>query len=166
MTHQFPSPFADGTSPTRQELLSYLMDNNTHFIFHYLGRRRGQGRILRLLNEYGELTQQELQTKLNIQSGSLSEGLAKMETAGLIRRERDNLDKRRVIVTITDAGLEDLRQHEEIRMKRQAVLYDVLDPDEQDQLIRLLSKLQQNWETLPPQCEQYQSCQSKGDSKS
>ena len=166
MAYQIPSPFAEGTSRTRQEQLSYLMDNSTHFIFHYLGRRRGQGRILRLLNEYGELTQQELQCKLNIQSGSLSESLAKMETAGLIRRERDDTDKRRVIVTITETGLEDLRQHQEIRMKRQAVLYDALDPDEQDELIRLLTKLQKNWETLPPQCEQYQSCQCKGGSKS
>lgn len=165
MTHQIPSPFAEGSSLTRQEQLSYLMDNNTHFIFHYLGRRRGQGRILRLLNEYGELTQQELQYKLNIQSGSLSEGLAKMESAGLIQRERDESDKRRVIVTITQSGLEDLRQHEDIRMKRQAVLYDCLDPEEQTELIRLLTKLQKSWETLPPQCEQYHTCQSKGDTK-
>ena len=166
MTHQIPSPFAEGSSLTRQEQLSFLMDNNTQFIFHYLGRRRGQGRILRMLNEHGDLTQQELQCKLNVQSGSLSEILAKLETVGFITRERDESDKRRVIVSITDAGLEDLRQHEELRMKRQAVLYDCLTPEEQDEMIRILTKLQQNWQELPPQCKQYQSCQSKGDSKS
>ena len=165
MTHQLPSPFAEGSSPTRQEQLSFLMDNNTHFIFHYLGRRRGQGRILRMLNEHGALTQQELQCKLNVQSGSLSEILSKLESVGFINRERDEADKRRVIVTITESGLEDLRQHEELRMKRQAVLYDCLDPDEQTELIRLLTKLQKSWETLPPQCEQYHTCQSKGDTK-
>ncbi|MBQ8815134.1 MAG: MarR family transcriptional regulator [Lachnospiraceae bacterium] len=141
------------------------MDHSTHFIFHYLGRRRGQGRILRMLNEHGDLTQQELQCKLNIQSGSLSEILAKLESVGFIKRERDESDKRRVIVSITEAGLEDLRQHESIRLKRQAVLYDCLSPEEQDEMIRILTKLQHNWAELPPQCEQYHSCHPNGGSK-
>ena len=163
MNHPLPPPFAPAPEPTRQEKLSSLMDYSSHFIFHYLGRRRGQGRILRMLNEYGDLTQQELQCKLNVQSGSLSEILAKLESVGFIKRERDESDKRRVIVSITEAGLEDLRQHETIRLKRQAVLYDCLDLEEQDEMIRILTKLQQNWEVLPPQCEQYHSCQHKGD---
>ena len=164
MNHRLPPPFLPDSEPTRQEQLSSLMDYSTHFIHHYLGRRRGQGRILRLLHEYGDMTQQELQTKLGIQSGSLSEILSKLETAGLIARERDPADKRRVIVSMTAEGLDDLHRHEEIRLKRQAVLYDSLEPSEQEEMIRILIKLIGNWENLPPLSEQYHTCHNIGGS--
>lgn len=150
---------------TRQEHLSSLMDYSTHFIHHYLGKRRGQGRVLRMLNEHGAITQQELQCLLGVQSGSLSELLAKLESSGFIRRERDESDKRRVIVSITPEGIEDLRQHEAVRLRRQAVLYDCLDPEEQEEMVRILSKLQKTWEELPPPNEHYHTCQKKEDSK-
>lgn len=162
MNHRLPPPYFPSPDPTRQEQLSSLMDYSIHFIHHYLGRRRGQGRILRFLHEYGELTQQELQTKLGIQSGSLSEILAKLETAGLITRTRDQADKRRAIVTITEAGLNDLHRHEEIRLKRQAVLYDGLDSEEQEEMIRILNKLIANWGNLPPENEQYTNRKHNG----
>ena len=161
MNHTLPPPFVVEPCPTRQEQLSSLMDYSTHFIYHFLGRRRGQGRILRLLNEYGELTQQELQCKLGIQSGSLSEILSNLESVGFIRRERDDADKRRVIVSITDKGLEDLRQHEVLRLKRQAVLYDGLTAAEQEEMIRILMKLQKNWENLPAD-DKYNTCGCNG----
>lgn len=164
MNHPLPPPFVVEPCPTRQEQLSSLMDYSTHFIYHFLGRRRGQGRILRLLNEYGELTQQELQCKLGIQSGSLSEILSKLEAVEFIRRERDDADKRRVIVSITDKGLEDLRQHEILRLKRQAVLYDGLTAAEQEEMIRILMKLQKNWENLPTD-DKYNACGCNGGTK-
>lgn len=164
MNHPLPPPFVVEPCPTRQEQLSSLMDYSTHFIYHFLGRRRGQGRILRLLNEYGELTQQELQCKLGIQSGSLSEILSKLEAVEFIRRERDDADKRRVIVSITDKGLEDLRQHEILRLKRQAVLYDGLTAAEQEEMIRILMKLQKNWENLPTD-DKYNTCGCNGGTK-
>ena len=163
MKNQLSPPLPENM--TRQERLSSLMDYSTHFIHHYLGKRRGQGRILRFLNEHGEMTQQELQNLVGVQSGSISEILAKLETAGRITRERDEADKRRVIVSITPLGIEDLRQHEAVRLRRQAVLYDSLTPEEQEEMIRILSKLQKNWEELPPPCEQYHTCQNKEDSK-
>ncbi|MCC8127755.1 MAG: MarR family transcriptional regulator [Clostridiales bacterium] len=134
---------------TRRERLSDLMDQTCHFIFHYSGKRRGQGRILRLLNKQGPLTQRELQSQLSIQSGSLSEILAKLEKSGFIIRERDPTDRRRLIISITPAGLEDLREHRIARIRRQSTLYDSLTPEEQDELIRLLMKLHDSWKVLP-----------------
>ena len=111
------------------------------------------------------MTQQDLQNLLGIQSGSLSEILAKLESSGFILRERDESDKRRVIVSITPLGIEDLRKHEAVRLRRQAVLYDSLEPEEQEEMIRILTKLQKNWEVLPPPNEQYHTCQKKESSK-
>ena len=81
MKNQLPPPLPENL--TRQEILSSLMDYSPHFIHHYLGKRRSQGRILRMLNEHGDMTQQDLQNLLGIQSGSLSEILAKLESPSL-----------------------------------------------------------------------------------
>lgn len=134
---------------TRQERLSHLMDQTTHYIHHYLGRRQGQGRVLRVLNRCGSMTQQELQNRLSIQSSSASELLTKLETAGFITRERDEADRRRCIISITEAGRLDLREHEAARRRRQSILYDVLEEEEQEELIRILTKLRANWERMP-----------------
>lgn len=150
------------SSPTRQEQLSALMDYACHFIHNYLGKRRGQGRILRLLNKNGSMTQLDLQNQLCVQSGSVSEILAKMESADLIKRERDSSDKRRVIVSITDAGLNELCQYETLRLRRQAVLYDGLTAEEQENLICILQRLQENWEKLPPGRQNAPCCKDKG----
>jgi len=141
---------------TEKEMLAALMDNACRFTWHYLGNRRGQGKILRILRKNGDLTQHELKEMLGIQAGSVSELLAKMEASGLIQRKRDQQDRRRILVSITEKGVEDLLLHEKQRIRRQAVLYDCLTGEECRELIRLLSKLKESWTRLPPipGCEQ------------
>ncbi|MCD8085572.1 MAG: MarR family winged helix-turn-helix transcriptional regulator [Clostridiales bacterium] len=136
-------------SPCRRQLYE-LMEYATRFLHHYLGRGKGQGRILYLLNTRGAMTQQELQGLLHIQSSSTSEILTKLENAGFITRQRDEADKRRCIVAITPAGIADLTEHEEARRERRAMLYDCLTPEEEAELVRILTKLRAHWETLPP----------------
>ncbi|MCD8341611.1 MAG: MarR family transcriptional regulator [Clostridiales bacterium] len=134
----------------RRERLYELMEYASRFIHHYLGRGKGQGRILYLLNRDGAMTQQELQGMLHIQSSSTSEILTKLETAGFITRQRDEADKRRCIVAITPAGIADLTEHEAARQERRAMLYDSLTPEEEAELVRILTKLRASWEALPP----------------
>ncbi len=135
------------------EQLSELMDFATHFIYHYHGTRRGQGRILRLLHTTGPTTQQDLQAQLNIQSSSVSEILTKLESSGLITRHRDERDKRRCIISITEAGVADLEAHNARRAERQKALYSGLSQEEQEELIRLLTRLCTTWESLLPYYE-------------
>ncbi|MCD7918966.1 MAG: MarR family transcriptional regulator [Clostridiales bacterium] len=144
-----------GAAPiTQREQLYELMEYATRFIHHYLGRGKGQGRILYLLNRNGAMTQQELQGVLHIQSSSISEILTKLETAGFITRQRDEADKRRCIVAITQAGIADLTEHEAARQERRAMLYDCLTPEEEDELVRILTKLRARWDALPPRQSQ------------
>ncbi len=145
---------------TRREQLYDLMEYATRFIHHYLGRGKGQGRILYLLNRDGAMTQQELQSMLHIQSSSTSEILTKLETAGFITRQRDETDKRRCIVAITQAGIDDLTEHEAARRERRARLYDCLTPEEEDELVRILTKLRASWDALPPR---HPRCQRKNE---
>ena len=113
---------------------------------HCLGKRRGQGRILRTLCQRGEMPQKELQELLGIQAGSMSEIAAKLEDKGLIVRVRSEEDRRKVSLSITEQGRSWVAQWdgEHIRLRR-AELFSVLTPEEQGTLESLLDKLSSDW---------------------
>ena len=113
---------------------------------HCLGKRRGQGRILHILYQRGEMSQQDLQELLGIQAGSISEIAAKLEDKGLITRVRSEQDRRKVSLSITERG-RDVAAHsgEEHVLKRRAELFSCLTPEEQNTLESLLDKLSVDW---------------------
>ena len=75
--------------------LSELIGKCNHHITHH-GKGRGQGKILKILARNGEMSQKDLQDMLEIQSGSISEVLAKLEDKGMITRTKSEDDKRKV----------------------------------------------------------------------
>lgn len=113
----------------------------------YLYRRpsggRGQGRILRILSARDEMTQRELQEALAIQPGSVSEIISKLEARGLLSRERDEDDKRRMVLRITDAGREGAKAFSGGESGNE--LYSALSGEEQAALKELLKKLLESW---------------------
>jgi len=56
--------------------------------------------------ERDRVTVKELGTRLYLDSGTLTPLLKKLESAGLVQRERDQQDERSVIITLTAAGRE------------------------------------------------------------
>ncbi|WP_300677915.1 MarR family transcriptional regulator [Nocardioides sp.] len=60
--------------------------------------------LLGLWDAEGPLTVGELGTRLHLDSGTLTPLLKRMETMGLVSRERDPHDERRVLVSATPAG--------------------------------------------------------------
>jgi DNA-binding MarR family transcriptional regulator len=86
------------------------------------------------------MTQRELQDLLQIQPGSLSEVLTKLETKGMIVRSRDEEDRRRSILTLTETGRKAAEQKEE-----RASLFAALSLQEQEELQQLLGKLLDSW---------------------
>ena len=113
---------------------------------HCLGKRRGQGRILRTLCQQGEMPQKELQDLLGVQAGSMSEIAAKLEDKGLIVRVRSEEDRRKVSLSITEQGRNWVAQwDEEHILLRRAELFSVLTPEEQGALEGLLNKLSADW---------------------
>lgn len=87
------------------------------------------------------MTQKELQDMLQIQPGSMSELLAKLEEKDLLLRRKDDEDKRRSILALTDAGREAAKE----RQGEKKPLFDALDEAEQEELKRLLGKLLDSW---------------------
>lgn len=113
---------------------------------HCLGKRRGQGRILRTLCQRGEMPQKELQDLLGIQAGSMSEIAAKLEGKGLIVRVRSEEDRRKVSLSITEQGRAWAARRDEAHiLRRRAELFSALTPEEQDVLESLLDKLSADW---------------------
>ena len=135
-----------GSGGSREDLAGKL-EYCARELAHFVGRHHGQRKILCLLREQSPINQKELQDMLGIQSGSMSEIAAKLEGRGLIGRDRDQMDKRKITLSITPAGLEWLAQRddEEIEQRR-TEFFQGLTQEERDTLESLLDKLADYWD--------------------
>lgn len=71
-----------------------------------LGLTYPQYLVMMVLWEQDEVTVSEIGERLYLDSATLTPLLKRMETAGLLMRQRSRKDERQVIVTLTDAGRE------------------------------------------------------------
>ena len=102
---------------------------------------RTQARILDILiNSKGEVSQKELEEKLNISRASISEILSKMEKHEMIKREI-GLDNRTKIVKLTDKTIEIHKYMNETFEKISNKIENVLSQEETEKLKELLVKL-------------------------
>lgn len=83
----------------------------------------------------------ELFKSLMISSGGLTDRLARLEKAGLVRRPRVGADRRSVPVELTAEGKARAEAAFREDMRLEAELLQPLTPDERDQLAGLLAKL-------------------------
>ena len=83
----------------------------------------------------------ELMRSALITSGGVSQRLEKLERAGLITRQVDLADRRRVEVRLTQAGVDLVDSVVANVMEHETKLLTRLDPREQATLVRLLRKL-------------------------
>lgn len=110
----------------------------SHILRRRVGIRASRQRVLKLLLEHGALTQRELRERLGIQAGSFSELATRMEKRGLIKRERDVEDRRRIVLRLTEEGKTAAHQSEEIGDEE---LFSALTVEEQEALRRSLQKI-------------------------
>lgn len=121
------------------------------YLHHHWGDGRGsQFRALRILNEQGQLTQRQLQDLMEIQQGSLSEIVKKLEDQGFIAREREPSDRRQLLIRATEEGRNQSRLRQEKRRRESQELMKALNSAEQERLLELLTKLLDSWEDRDP----------------
>lgn len=130
------------------------LDNQLCFLFHRVGRELTaayrplladlgltypQYLVMLVLWEDDGLTVSAIGDRLALDSATLSPLLRRLEAAGLVRRERDPRDERRVMISLTDQG----RAMEERAAVVPAALAERLVDDEADyrRLHTLLSGL-------------------------
>lgn len=97
---------------------------------------KGQGRILAMLKLRDGISTKDLSFLLGIRTSSLNEALAKLEKAGLTRREPSENDRRVMLVRLTSKGREAEQQDAE-----PSSLYSVLDDREQAEFLGYLDRV-------------------------
>ena len=107
--------------------------------------KTSQNRILHLLMDEGAMTQRELTEHLDIQPGSASEVMKKLENAGLISRTVSESDRRAVDVRLTADGVAKAEEYMQQRAQRINEMFSCLSADEQQLLLSFLERLGENW---------------------
>ena len=87
------------------------------------------------------MSQKEMQEKLDIQSGSMSELINKLENKKFIIRLKDNYDRRKVILHLTEEGRRDVERYRQEYQNQMTHYFDILDQDEKETLYEILIKL-------------------------
>ena len=105
-------------------------------------RTQGYGRILSSLSESAEgMSQKDLAEKLSIRPQSLTEALENLDKEELIVRKRSKTDKRQVLVSISEKGLEAEKHNRQIRRLVSEEIFACLNETEKKELRRLLEKI-------------------------
>ena len=116
-----------------------------HSLHFNMGGKAGRKRVLATLLREGEISQRTLQDLLDIQSGSLSEILAKIEADGLLEKVKCGSDRRGYILRLTESGQALAKQVTACHEARVDKLLGCLSDDEQLALLAMLDKLTLHW---------------------
>ncbi|MET8983380.1 MarR family transcriptional regulator [Streptomyces sp. NPDC004539] len=98
-------------------------------------------RILNALWVYGPIGQQDIGRVSGSTRASISSALTTLESRGLVTRERDETDRRQLVVELTDQGTETLRKAIAAQTKRERAWTAVLRDDQLSELVHLLRTL-------------------------
>ncbi|WP_369371862.1 MarR family winged helix-turn-helix transcriptional regulator [Promicromonospora sp. Populi] len=93
---------------------------------------------LTVLRTRGDVTQRDLATALVLDSTNIVGLLNELEGKGLVERRRSTEDRRRHVVSLTDAGNSLLCQAETALSAVEDEVFEALDPKQRDQLHELL----------------------------
>ena len=127
------------TDLTRLE--ARLVQDFERHIHRPLGLTWAGFRILNALWVYGGLAQQELGRVSGSSRASVSSALETLENRGLVARRRAEDDRRQLIVELTPAGIETLRQAIVGQTRRERAWTAVLRDDQLSELVHLLRTL-------------------------
>ncbi|MQS10718.1 MarR family transcriptional regulator [Streptomyces kaniharaensis] len=127
-----PSPPADALPPTLLDLSTYLLSRIGKATRGQLGERLA-GRGLRLwdmavlaaLADFGPHAQRDLVERLGLDPSDLAKIADQLAAGGYVERTRDTADRRRMSVSVTDAGRALLA---ELDAEARAVQDEVLAP--------------------------------------
>ncbi|MEU8638983.1 MarR family transcriptional regulator [Amycolatopsis sp. NPDC048633] len=96
--------------------------------------------VLVCVGEFGPLAQQRVADRLGLDRSDLVKVLDRLETAGLVLRERDTEDRRRHVLTLTEDGRAAVAKVDDVSAAVTGELLSELSSAEQETLHRLLLK--------------------------
>lgn len=126
-------------------IIMQLRDIN-HIMRALYEGKGSQKRILIILYEHqGTMTQKELTKQLNIQPGSVSEVIAKLEHNGFIRRKPSQVDGRTMSVELTQEGMVMAYEAKKQRQRRHQEMFSCLTQHQKEEFMNLLEIINQDW---------------------
>ncbi len=112
------------------------------------GSSRGMMRLLAVLSKNPGISPKELAEHLEIRPASLSERIRKLEEEGIIRRDTDEEDLRRIKVTIMPRGEAILKETRAMREEDRKLITEVLSEEEQKMFCKISQKLVNAMESM------------------
>ena len=106
-----------------------------------LGLRAPEYAILHQLYETGPISQQELGRALRIHASNLVAMIDELEADGSVIRRRDQTDRRRYLLELTDDGLRRLARAQTAAKRAEAEMLAPLTAAEQERLRTYLTKM-------------------------
>ncbi|BAN75068.1 MULTISPECIES: MarR family winged helix-turn-helix transcriptional regulator [Lacticaseibacillus] len=107
-------------------------------------RQPNQLRLLRLLDQKGEMTNSDLVEALDIRPSSVSALVQKLEELGLISRHESETDKRVQLIGLTDDGRKFIETTGKLRTDLPDQIFSGLSEEEQAELLKLINKLSED----------------------
>lgn len=114
---------------------------NARALAREAGLTPSQHIILQLIDALNGPTPSAVAKEASITQATVTSLIDKLERQGLVQRRRDDVDKRRVIVDITEAGVRALRDAPDILQDRFQGRFGKLDDWEQSMIITVLERV-------------------------
>ncbi len=104
----------------------------------------GQFRCLRQLEQTDGISQRTLADALQVRPPSLSEVLNRLTQKGLVERRVSEMDRRSMLVFLTEQGREVLQKSIDFQRRLHADMFSALSEEEKSQLFLLLKKVERH----------------------
>ena len=130
---------------TNNKLICNIRDMG-HTVRTMSDGKASQSRILIVLNTEGAITQSKRTELLDVQPGTVSEVIGKLERAELIERTASENDRRTSELRLTEEGVAKAMQAIEARKNRYEDMFACLTESEKSDLLALLEKINEDWE--------------------
>lgn len=115
-------------------------------LFEQYGLKVGQAGILFVLDHFGEMSQRELASNLNVSPPSITTAIQKMEKIGVITRRTDGKDQRIMRLCLTEQGKACLSDIKKVAQDMEEFVFQDMSKEERLLLRRLLVQMKVNLE--------------------
>lgn len=94
--------------------------------------------VLAVLDGQGPLSMTRLADHMGVSLPNATGIISRMEERGVVARTHDALDRRRVLVRVTDAGREVVRELSDLHRSQLTALIQAMTPERQENLLRAI----------------------------
>lgn len=109
---------------------------------------KGHGRLLRMIEEHPGISGVELSLMMAVSAPVISEKLSNLEKEGMVYRERDQRDKRKTQVYLTNDGIMALARRDFGQKWFEECIHDCLSEKECDSFIDMCERIIHNIEDM------------------